>query len=991
MADIKKTGVQLVAEGAEEFKTAMDQAAKAEQEVSAAAVDAAQKFAQQDTGIQALARSMKEAGASNAEIVSTLRGLGLSASEAKQAVAGLVESTTTHAEAAKADATATNAEAEAEQLISKYAQATVASKKEEVTATQQSTQAVDQNTQALVKNSDATKRTESDHANFYSQTRAGRIAIAAITTEMALMTLAAGETLPAGLREAAKGIQQVIDTATIGFLVGGGVGALIGAAAGGVLALATAATTASEEVVTLNKELDSLAKKDDVVTTLAQVTGWTKEDAQAMLDLAKASPEAAKALQQLAEAKEPLNELQLAIKGIGVEFEKLQALLQKAGVGVNLGDVIVKGLETAIPELKLTIDAMHSLAAEGQAARDSEAQVAESMLKQAQAAHEADLATDALITRLTKIGQGDPQTQLAQLATVTEDVSKRFLTFADTHREVAAEAATLAQKIQTEQEQIARLKVQLEEKPGDHAILASIENLTGDMNLNEEALRKLVLGHQDYTDVLKQAAAAQDTFDKALENANQQLARLNERTAEQRAQAQQSYSDTVADAVRSASQQIENAEQSSRDRSADTWQKWSDKVADINSQLADKVADINSQLTDRLADIQTQLGNRISDIQTQLADRLAQIDQELANRKADLAHSYQDKLSADNQKIAQAAQDLADKLYQIERTRVEATEALAFSTHEQLETAQTDHDRNRILERARFEQSQIDQRANDARTDAEKAYQEKLAQIEQEKKAAYDEYQYELALAERLAAQKRAEAQRTAAEQIAVAERNAAQQIAIAQREAAERLAIAQREAAQQQALAERQRQEELASIQRSLQQQIAAARQAESNKLADAGRALAERNAAIAASYKLEREQIDFTVQKAVQAYNEAIKLFAQLMDITLAFAKQLLDLSQLEQQMAAAQGRNPIGEGEFGNQTIPHGAGGLDMLVPPGYPNDSFPVMATSGERVTITPPSVTNNSSAKSVTFNIYDATDPHKIANAVDDHLASIAWS
>jgi len=34
------------------------------------------------------------------------------------------------------------------------------------------------------------------------------------------------------------------------------------------------------------------------------------------------------------------------------------------------------------------------------------------------------------------------------------------------------------------------------------------------------------------------------------------------------------------------------------------------------------------------------------------------------------------------------------------------------------------------------------------------------------------------------------------------------------------------------------------------------------------------------------------------------------------------------------------------------PGGQHGLSMTVPPGFPNDSFPIMATSGEYVEITP---------------------------------------
>jgi hypothetical protein len=40
------------------------------------------------------------------------------------------------------------------------------------------------------------------------------------------------------------------------------------------------------------------------------------------------------------------------------------------------------------------------------------------------------------------------------------------------------------------------------------------------------------------------------------------------------------------------------------------------------------------------------------------------------------------------------------------------------------------------------------------------------------------------------------------------------------------------------------------------------------------------------------------------------------------------------------------------FPGDTPPGGARGLDMIVPSGYPNDTYPVRATSGEHLTITP---------------------------------------
>lgn len=47
---------------------------------------------------------------------------------------------------------------------------------------------------------------------------------------------------------------------------------------------------------------------------------------------------------------------------------------------------------------------------------------------------------------------------------------------------------------------------------------------------------------------------------------------------------------------------------------------------------------------------------------------------------------------------------------------------------------------------------------------------------------------------------------------------------------------------------------------------------------------------------------------------------------------------------------GSSPNSSGGFGSGTSPTGATGLDMIVPPGFAHDNFPVYASSGERVKI-----------------------------------------
>ena len=65
--------------------------------------------------------------------------------------------------------------------------------------------------------------------------------------------------------------------------------------------------------------------------------------------------------------------------------------------------------------------------------------------------------------------------------------------------------------------------------------------------------------------------------------------------------------------------------------------------------------------------------------------------------------------------------------------------------------------------------------------------------------------------------------------------------------------------------------------------------------------------------------------------------------------------------------------------------GANGLDMIVPPGYPNDSFPVWAQSGERVTITPPGRGGAGGFGPVSISVSGVQDPELAAELVVQKL------
>lgn len=479
-------------------------------------------------------------------------------------------------------------------------------------------------------------------------------------------------------------------------------------------------------------------------------------------------------------------------------------------------------------------------------------------------------------------------------------------------------------------------------------------------------------------------ADAQRRLADATEDANHRMAQLSERTANQYAQAQQQYSNAVQDAAEQRANAIFNAEQTLTNRISDLWQDLQNKVADINQNLADKISDIQVQLQNRIADIQSQLSDRIADIQQQLADKISDINQDLQNKLQDLAHSRDQAVQGANQKILEASRELSRKLYEIERDRLEAIEALAFSTHEQLQDARTDHDRDRILRRAQFEQGQIDQKANDARKDAIADYQDKVAQAEREKKLAKDTYDYQVMLAKQLAAQKIANAQHDADVQIAQAQRQAQQQLAIAQRQAQQQLDIAQREAAQQLALAQRRHEQELATAQRAYQQQVEAARRAEQQRVADAQRALEQRNAAIAQSHDAERKQIEYTLQKAIEAYQRQIAEIKNLVGAVRLLIEQYMVLAGVAENIAKIGSAATTG-------LFDDWINNIQNVVKKGtQPTAPIIPILGSGERNIITPASISSSTRNNSINIIINDATDARKVGEVVRRELAQVAW-
>lgn len=672
---------------------------------------------------------------------------------------------------------------------------------------------------------------------------------------------------------------------------------------------------------------------DDVVSVLNEITGATSEDVDAIQAALKVHPEWGVALRD--------------------NIENIANLTKGLKDAPQYADEYTQALEA---QTQAATQNAQALAAQGRVIQELQP----------------------VVEMLSKLGTS-PDKTLGGLAGVDQETIDRFKQFAEANRDVAEQASKLVAQIETEKAQLAGLEAR-----GQGASDAA-NRLRDSIEAQESSLHSLITTHQDFSDILKDVADAQEKLNKALADAAFREDQLNQRVQNQRDQAQQQYSNAVEDAAQQRANAIFNSEQSLTNKLEDLWQNLQNSVSDINQQLADKISDINMQLA-----------NRIADIQQALQDKINSIQQDLQNKLADLAHQRDQQIAQANEKEAQAAQDLARKLYEIERDRIEATQALSFNTAEQLRNAQTDHDREAVLRRHLFEQAQIDQTANDKRNDAQNDFQQKVQEAEKEKQLAQENYEYEVRLARELARQKIAEAQHAAEVQIQQAQRQAAQQLAIAQREHDQALAAAQRRYEQEREDAER-----------TAAQQVAAALKAEREKVADAQRALEQRNAAITASAELERQQIEKTKQDAINAYDAVNKKLMELLTtirnfiaeslvaigVAAAFAKELANLTLLENYIAGYQGPgNPIGEGNL--PPLPGGANGLDMIVPneARYANDGFLVRASAGERVTIQQPNTFNTSSqSQNVTINVYDATDPKRVANVVRTELANLSWN
>lgn len=244
------------------------------------------------------------------------------------------------------------------------------------------------------------------------------------------------------------------------------------------------------------------------------------------------------------------------------------------------------------------------------------------------------------------------------------------------------------------------------------------------------------------------------------------------------------------DDISQAAEQLSDLQQEQSERMVE----FAEREAEAFENAAEARIRAEQRAADQTERINRQLADALEQAAQQLASRRADIDREYADKEADLAWQRDRRLEEFAADEARRRQQLADTLADITRSEQQSLAALDFNTHEQLLDAKTQREREDILRRYQFEKGQIEQRANDQRTDAEERFAEEQALAAERRRLMEEEFEHQRALNVRETQERIADAQEAYEAQVAAAHKRNEEQLADLQKSlAAEKLAIQER------------------------------------------------------------------------------------------------------------------------------------------------------------------------------------------------------
>jgi hypothetical protein len=411
-------------------------------------------------------------------------------------------------------------------------------------------------------------------------------------------------------------MQEISSGAMIGMMSGAGVtGMIVGAVAGAVLGLGIAATTASPEIVELNKELATLAKKDDAIQALAKLGQVTSEQAELAKKAAGSNLDYAKQLETLAKQAEssygPMNVL-------GTMFKSWISPLQ------NIGDALAADKE-AIERLLPGFDsAMPKIAAT--AAAYAQFMLEVSSRGPIQAAADAQKTYNDILEEIKKVSDDAAAGQAG--------LHDALLTIPPAAKE--AESA-LADVLKTE-EDLARTNVNQKYEFSDSVKQANLQSLNSTRDYTQESAKLL------------------RTLAEEGANLGFQQSQQTEQQARDRLTIERNLINSIAD-----------AEREFADRQADISTSYVDKLADLNYSTTTKISGYWHDLARDQESYQENLYKASRSLQDTLSDQSYSKAQELAKAKTQaevdsINEKYAHEIYVANRTYAEKKEDAADTL-----------------------------------------------------------------------------------------------------------------------------------------------------------------------------------------------------------------------------------------------------------------------------------------------------------------------------------------
>lgn len=670
-----------------------------------------------------------------------------------------------------------------------------------------------------------------------SQMRGLRYGALEVMGALSMVSIAVGETLPDSFRE--------LQRATMLITSGGLMAAMmnfplpIGLAAGAVLALGSALFTIDQQTQDLEKNLQTLSKKDELVTTLSNILGISQEDAQALMDMGQKSAAAAKDLLTLEQSARQLSTGERTIRDLTTAWGDFFKQFSGGGAGLDkqvLGSVLGV-LVSWEPALGNIVSLMKEWDDKANAVSQSNAKAAQTALAVDEAIQKETDSWKPLGDALDRLAKKDDAVQmLSDLTGKSVEDAQAVLDQGSKHLELSKILDDEGKAIKAVKDRIAEYQVEgkntsvlYDELTEKTQKFTETFGFLAQAAQNDIAIKK---AQADATQTLNGAETERTNWEKKqaedrIKSAQDEYDRKT-KMAQDSQKAYQSYTESIASADRALKDseadqdtaRLNNARKNSEDLvkiARDLNDKLSDLQVSHNAQMlglqqddaaavkkmneelaseAQGVADKEVDAAYNAAQKRDQLINDLANHYRTYYDGVADETQNEADKESDIAYSLAQKKQDLLDQLARAQENYAHRVEDIDRSLSEDVYSRNFDLYEQLRNATTPTQREDIYRRYQFELQMMNQRATDQKSDAQFQLNQSKSTYQQQMDDADQAAQHSIEVAHREEAEKMASLKRTLDEAVAHnskkvqdAEQAAQHELDIIHREEAQKIA----------------------------------------------------------------------------------------------------------------------------------------------------------------------------------------------------------